>query len=79
MYNQATGEMIDVKPTWLQKLETKCENEKDKLHVVFFDEMTNALHSIQGMAFNIVLDREAVYWGFANSTEFSNIIKGYGL
>lgn len=23
--------------------------------------------------------REAVYWGFANSTEFSNIIKGYGL
>ena len=58
VYNQATGEMIDVKPTWLQKLEAKCEEEKDELHVLFFDEMTNALPSIQGMAFNIVLDRE---------------------
>ena len=27
-------------------------------HIVFFDELTNALPSIQGMAFNIVLDRE---------------------
>ena len=25
VYNQATGEMIDVKPTWLKKLEEKCE------------------------------------------------------
>lgn len=58
VYNQVTGEMIDVKPTWLQKLEEKCEQEQDKIHIVFFDEITNAMHSIQGMAFNIVLDRE---------------------
>ena len=58
VYNQSTGEMIDIKPTWLQKLEAKCEKEKNKLHIVFFDEITNALPSIQGMAFNIVLDRE---------------------
>ena len=58
VYNSQTGEMIDVKPTWLQKLEAKCEAEPDKIHIVFFDEITNALHSIQGMAFNIVLDRE---------------------
>ena len=50
--------MIDVKPTWLKKLEAKCEAEPDKLHIVFFDEITNALPSIQGIAFNIVLDRE---------------------
>lgn len=50
--------MIDVKPSWLKKLEEKCEKEPDKLHIVFFDEITNALPSIQGISFNIVLDRE---------------------
>ena len=58
VYNQTTGEMIDVKPSWLKKLEYKCEKEPDKLHIVFFDEITNALPSIQGISFNIVLDRE---------------------
>lgn len=58
IYNQATGEMIDVKPSWLKKLEEKCEKEPDRFHIVFLDEITNALPSIQGIAFNIVLDRE---------------------
>ena len=58
VYNQVTGEMIDVKPTWLKKLEEKCEKEPDRFHIVFLDEITNALPSIQGIAFNIVLDRE---------------------
>ncbi len=58
VYNQASGEMIDIKPTWLKKLETKCEAEPDKLHILFFDELTNALPSIQGIAFNIILDKE---------------------
>lgn len=58
VYNGSTGEMIDVPPTWLKKLQEKCEKEPDRLHVVFFDEITNALPSIQGIAFNIVLDRE---------------------
>ncbi len=58
VYNQATGEMMDVKPSWLKKLEKKCEKEPDRFHIVFFDEITNALPSIQGIAFNIVLDRE---------------------
>ena len=58
VYNATTGEMMDVSPTWLKKLQEKCEKEPDKLHVVFFDEITNALPSIQGIAFNIVLDRE---------------------
>ena len=58
VYNQETGEMIDIKPTWLKKLEEKCEKEPNKLHIVFFDEITNALPSIQGIAFNIVLEKE---------------------
>ena len=58
VYHSKTGEMIDVKPTWLKKLEAKCENEPEKLHIVFFDELTNALPSIQGIAFNIILDKE---------------------
>ena len=58
VYNSEIGEMIDIKPTWLKKLENICEKEPDKLHIVFFDEITNALPSIQGIAFNIVLDKE---------------------
>lgn len=58
VYNSENGEMIDVKPSWLKKIEAKCESEPDRLHIVFLDEITNALPSIQGIAFNIVLDRE---------------------
>ena len=58
VYNSETGEMIDIKPTWLKKLEERCEKEPDKYHIVFFDEITNALPSIQGIAFNIILDKE---------------------
>ena len=58
VYNQETGEMLDIPPTWYQKVLEKCEKEPDKLHIIFFDELTNALPSIQGMAFNIVLDKE---------------------
>ena len=52
------GYMLDVKPSWLLKVEEKCKKEPDKLHIIFFDELTNALPSIQGMAFNIILDGE---------------------
>jgi len=52
------GEMLDIPPTWYIKLVEKCEKEKNKIHIVFFDEITNAPPSIQGMAFNIILDKE---------------------
>ena len=58
VYNQNTGEMIDIPPTWYTKIKEKCEKEPNKIHLVFFDELTNALPSIQGMAFNIILDGE---------------------
>ena len=58
VYNSETGEMIDIPPTWFKKIKDKCLREPNKIHIVFFDEITNALPSIQGMAFNIVLDGE---------------------
>ena len=58
VYNSITNEMIDIKPTWLIKLESICEKEPDKNHILFFDELTNALPSIQGIAFNIILGKE---------------------
>ena len=58
VYNSETGEMIDVPPTWYKKICKKCEDESNKIHIIFFDEITNALPSIQGMAFNIILDGE---------------------
>ncbi len=57
-YNPETGGMIDIPPTWFKKLKEKCEREPDKIHIIFFDEITNALPAIQGMAYNIVLDKE---------------------
>ena len=58
VYKESTGEMIDIKPTWLVNLEEKCKREPDRLHVLFFDEISNAPKSVQGLAFNIILDRE---------------------
>ncbi len=58
VYDASTGEMIDVPPSWYTKVVEKCNNEPNKIHIVFFDELTNALPSMQGMAFNIILDRE---------------------
>lgn len=58
VYNAQTGEMIDIPPTWYKRVLEKCEREPDKIHIIFFDELTNALPSIQGMAFNIILDGE---------------------
>lgn len=58
VYDSQKGEMLDIPPTWLKKLQVKCAEEPDRFHVVFFDEITNALPSIQGIAFNIILDRE---------------------
>ena len=58
VFNSNTNEMIDIPPTWYIKLKERCEKEPDKIHIVFFDELTNAVPSIQSMAFNIVLNKE---------------------
>ncbi len=58
VYNEITGEMIDVPPVWYTNIIEKSKKEPDKIHLLFFDELTNVMPSVQGAAFNIILDRE---------------------
>ena len=55
VYNETTDKIIDIKPVWLVKLERLCED--GKLHILFFDELTNATKQTQAVIFKIVLDR----------------------
>lgn len=66
-----TKEMFDVPPTWYTNVMEKCEKEPDKIHLVFFDELTNAPHSVQGMAFNVILNGEINgKWKFPDNVRF---------
>lgn len=51
------GETMDIPPDWYKTICKKSEQEPDKNHVLFFDEITNATPAIQGMAYNIILDK----------------------
>lgn len=55
VYNETTNEIVDIKPVWLIKLEQLCED--GKLHILFFDELTNATKQTQSVIFKIVLER----------------------
>ncbi len=55
VYNETTDEIIDIKPVWLVKLERLCED--GELHILFFDELTNATKQTQAVIFKIVLER----------------------
>lgn len=55
VYNEARDEIVDIKPVWLVKLERLCED--DELHILFFDELTNATKQTQSVIFKIVLER----------------------
>jgi len=58
VYNSLKDTMEDKKPTWLERLENICASEPDINHILFLDELSNALPSIQGMVYHLVLDRE---------------------
>lgn len=55
IYNESKDEIIDIKPVWLVKLERICED--GELHILFFDELTNATKQVQAIIFKIVLER----------------------
>jgi len=55
VYNETTNTIVDIKPVWLIKLEELCED--GKLHILFFDELTNATKQTQSVIFKIVLER----------------------
>ncbi len=52
------GVTQDIPPTWYTELCKRCEEDPDHIHIVFFDELTNANKNLMGYAYNIVLDRE---------------------
>ena len=55
VYNETKDEIVDIKPVWLIKLERLCQD--GKLHILFFDELTNATKQTQSVIFKIVLER----------------------
>ena len=55
VYNETRSEIVDIKPVWLIKLEKLCED--GQLHILFFDELTNATKQTQSVIFKIVLER----------------------
>ena len=55
VYNEAQDRIVDIKPVWLVKLERLCED--GELHILFFDELTNATKQTQSVIFKIVLER----------------------
>ena len=55
VYNETTNTIIDIKPVWLIKLEELCAD--GKLHILFFDELTNATKQTQSVIIKIVLER----------------------
>ena len=55
VYNETKDEIVDIKPVWLIKLEKLCED--GKIHILFFDELTNATKQTQSVIFKIVLER----------------------
>ena len=55
IYNETQDRIIDIKPVWLIKLEKLCED--GNIHVLFFDELTNATKQTQSVIFKIVLER----------------------
>lgn len=58
VYQSSTSNMIDIKPSWLISLEKKCASDPDNIHILFLDELSNAMPAIQKYAFNLVLDKE---------------------
>ena len=55
VYNEAKDEIIDIKPAWLIRLERLCRD--GEMHILFFDELTNATKQTQAVIFKIVLER----------------------
>ena len=52
------GKAVHIKPPWLEELEAKCEEEKDKIHILFLEELTNASEIMQKKAYGIALDKK---------------------
>ncbi len=45
-------------PNWYIKFKSKCHNEPEKFHLLFFDEIENSTNEVQRKVKNIILDNE---------------------
>ena len=52
------GKAVHIKPPWLEELEAKCQEEPDKMHILFLEELTNASQMMQSKAYGIALDKK---------------------
>ena len=54
-FSYLTGNLlsIEVKPFWLKRIELKCKMEPDKLHILFFDELTKTHKTEQHEVYEI--------------------------
>ena len=52
------GKAVHIKPPWLDELEEKCQEEPDKIHILFLEELTNASPMMQSKAYGIALDKK---------------------
>ena len=52
------GKAVHIKPPWLEELEAKCQEEPDKIHILFLEELTNASQMMQSKAYGIALDKK---------------------
>ena len=52
------GKAVHIKPPWLEELEAKCQEESDKIHILFLEELTNASPMMQSKAYGIALDKK---------------------
>lgn len=52
------GKSVHIKPPWLEELEAKCQEETDKIHILFLEELTNASPMMQSKAYGIALDKK---------------------
>ena len=52
------GKSVHIKPPWLEELEAKCQEEADKIHILFLEELTNASPMMQSKAYGIALDKK---------------------
>lgn len=58
IFNPASGKVEDIPPAWYDELVEICQKEPEKNHILFLDELTNALPSIQGEVLTLVQDRK---------------------
>lgn len=52
------GKRVHIKPPWLEELENKCQEEPNKIHILFLEELTNESPMMKSKVYGIALDKK---------------------